>query len=71
LVDILRADSSRTALLASREDEHRATTAAALLLGASVASLLGVGYAPILAGRHTGPLQVLLIGIAVLTIVAS
>ena len=42
-----------------------------LVLGASVASLLGVGYALILAGRHTGPLQVLLIGIAVLTIVAS
>ena len=42
-----------------------------LLLGASVASLLGVGFALILAGRHSGPLQVLLIGVAVLTVVLS
>jgi uncharacterized membrane protein len=68
---IVRSDSSRTAQLVSREDPHQASTAAVLLVGASVASLLGVGYALILAGRHSGPLQVLLIGVAVLTVVLS
>ena len=42
-----------------------------LLLGASVASLVGVGFALVLAGRHSGPLQVLLVGVAVLTVVLS
>ena len=55
---------------AKREDETRGS-ATVLLLGASVASLLGVGFALILAGRHSGPLQVLLVGIAVLTVVLS
>jgi uncharacterized membrane protein len=53
-----------------REDENRGS-ATALLLGASVASLLGVGFALTLAGRESGALQVLLIGFAVLTIVVS
>lgn len=47
------------------------TSATALLLGASVASLLGVGFALTLAGRASGTLQVLLIGFAVLTVVLS
>ncbi len=42
-----------------------------LLVGASVASLLGVGFALGLAGRRGGPLRVLLIGVAVLTVVLS
>jgi len=67
---ILRADSSRAAQLAAREDETEGT-ARALLLGVSVASLLGVGYALILAGRHSGPGRVLLIGGAVLTVMLS
>ena len=67
---IVRADSSLAAQLAKREDETRGS-ATVLLLGASVASLLGVGFALILAGRHSGPLQVLLIGVAVLTVVLS
>jgi uncharacterized membrane protein len=67
---IIRADSSSAAQLAKREDESRGS-ATVLLVGASVASLLGVGFAIVLAGRHSGPLQVLLIGVAVLTVVVS
>jgi len=67
---IVRADSSHAAQLAKREDESRGS-ATVLLLGASVASLLGVGFALILAGRHSGPVRVLLIGVAVLTVVLS
>jgi uncharacterized membrane protein len=67
---ILRADGARTAQLAMREDETRGS-ATVLLLGASVASLLGVGLALHLAGRESGSLRVLLIGVAVLTVVVS
>jgi len=41
---IIRADSARAAQLASREDQTEGS-ARTLLLGASVASLLGAGYA--------------------------
>jgi uncharacterized membrane protein len=67
---IIRADGAHAAQLATREDETRAS-AAVLLVGASVASLLGVGFALDLAGRQGGPLRVLLIGVAVLTVVLS
>jgi uncharacterized membrane protein len=67
---ILRADSSRVAQLAAREDDTEGS-ARALLVGASVASLLGVGYALHLAGRESGALRVLLISAAVLTVVLS
>jgi uncharacterized membrane protein len=67
---ILRADGPHVAQLATREDETRGT-AAVLLLGASLASLLGVIFALDLAGREAGPLRVLLIGDAVLTVVLS
>jgi uncharacterized membrane protein len=67
---ILWADAARTAQLAMREDETRGS-ATVLLLGASVASLLGVGLALHLAGRESGSLRVLLIGVAVLTVVVS
>ena len=67
---ILRADAAHAAQLATREDETRGS-ATALLLGASVASLLGVGLALHLAGRESGSLRVLLIGVAVLTVVVS
>ena len=40
-----------------------------LLVGASVASLLGVGFALSLAGQESGPQRLLLIGVAVLTVV--
>ena len=42
-----------------------------LLVGASVASLLGAGYALHLAGRENGASRVLLIGVAVLTVMLS
>jgi uncharacterized membrane protein len=67
---LLRADGAHAAQLATREDETRGT-AAVLLVGASVASLLGVGFALDLAGRQGGPLRVLHIGVAVLTVVLS
>ena len=65
-----RADAAHAAQLATREDETRGT-AAVLLVGASVASLVGVGLALELAGRQGGPVRVLLIGVAVLTVVLS
>jgi uncharacterized membrane protein len=67
---ILRADGAHAAQLATREDETRGS-AAVLVVGASVASLLGVGFTLGLAGHQGGPLRVLLIGVAVLTVVLS
>jgi uncharacterized membrane protein len=67
---IIRADSSLAPQLAAREDETEDSTRA-LLVGASVASLLGAGYALHLAGQHSGAPRVLLIGAAVLTVVLS
>ena len=67
---IIRADSSLAPQLAAREDETEGS-ARALLVGASVASLLGAGYVLHLAGRHSGTLRMLLIGVAVLTVVLS
>ena len=67
---IIRANSSHAAQLATREDETRGS-ATVLLLAASVASLLGVGFALLLAGQESGPLKVLLVAFAVLTVVLS
>jgi uncharacterized membrane protein len=67
---VLGADAAHTAQLAMDEDETRGT-AAVLLLGASVASLLGVVLTLDLAGRESGPLRVLLISFAVLTVLVS
>ena len=67
---IIRADSSLAPQLAAREDETEGS-ARALLVGASVASLLGAGYALHLAGRESGAPRGLLIGVAVLTVVLS
>ena len=61
---------SRTEQLATREDPTRAS-ATILLVGASVACLLGVGFALSHAGRESGLLRGLLIGLAVLTVVLS
>lgn len=65
-----RADGAQTRHLAAREDDTRGS-AAFLLLGASAASLLGVGFVLRVAGRHTGAHRNLLIGLAVLTVVLS
>jgi uncharacterized membrane protein len=67
---IIRADCSRAPQLAAREDQTEGS-ARGLLVGASVASLLGAGYALHLAGRESGASRVLLIGVAVLTVVLS
>jgi hypothetical protein len=50
---IARADSAHTEQLATREDQTRAS-ATLILVVASVVSLLGVGFALILAGHHAG-----------------
>ena len=67
---IARATGAHVEQLARREDVTRAT-AAALLLGASAASLLGVGFALSLAGRTSDPQRTVLIAVAVLTVVLS
>ena len=67
---IVGADSARAAQLAAREDQTEGS-ARALLVGASVASLLGAGYALHLAGQHSDLQRVLLTGVAVLTVVLS
>ena len=67
---IIRADSSRAPQLAAREDQTEGS-ARVLLVGASVASLLGAGYALHLAGQKGGAPRMLLIGAAVLTVVLS
>jgi uncharacterized membrane protein len=67
---IFRADGFHTEQLATRQDETRGS-ATVLLLGACVASLLGVGVALGLAGRTGGAMRLLLIGLGVLTVVLS
>jgi uncharacterized membrane protein len=67
---ILRAEGARAAELASREDDTK-NTARTLLVSASIASLLGAGYALHLAGQHSGLLRLELISLAVLTVVLS
>jgi uncharacterized membrane protein len=67
---VVRADGSDVERFATREDETRGS-ATVLLVGASVASLLGVGFALRLAGQHGGSPRVLLIGVAVLTVMLS
>lgn len=64
---VARADGARTHLLATREDPTRATSTL-LLVGASVASLAGAGFALHQAGHESGPLRALLIGLGVLTV---
>jgi uncharacterized membrane protein len=67
---VIAADGSQVEQLAGREDETRAS-AAVLLIGASVASLVGVALALDLAGREAGWQRQTLIGIAVLTVTLS
>jgi uncharacterized membrane protein len=67
---IVRADSELTRRLATREDETR-QTAAALVLGASMASLLAVAYALAAAGDQEGFERAAYITGALLTVVLS
>jgi uncharacterized membrane protein len=67
---IVRADGVHTERLATREDATGGN-AAVLVVGASVASLLGVGFTLGLAGRVNGSLRVLLIALAMVTVMLS
>jgi uncharacterized membrane protein len=67
---IIRANGMATKMLAQREDPGR-LTARLLLVGASLASLVGVGSLLYMAGRRAGAGQLLLVGLAVLTVVLS
>lgn len=67
---IIRAEGAQAAQLAGREDETK-DSARALLVSASIASLLGAGYALHLAGQHKGLQRLPLICLAVLTVVLS
>jgi uncharacterized membrane protein len=67
---IVRADGPLTQRLATREDTTRPVSDA-LLIAASVASLLGVGFALHVAGTQSGSQQILLIGLAVATVALS
>jgi uncharacterized membrane protein len=67
---ILRADGERTRKLATREDETR-QTAAAIVLGSSMASLLAVAYALKVAGGKQGFDRGAYIAGALLTVVLS
>ena len=67
---INRADGTLAERLATREDPTRASSTA-LLIGASLASLLGVGFALRLAGHEPGGSQAVLVGVAVVTVALS
>jgi uncharacterized membrane protein len=67
---VARADGPRTGDLATSEDETRGT-AGLLLVGASLVSLLAVGFALGQAGRESGGSRVAHIAIATLTVVLS
>ena len=67
---LIRADSSHTAQIAAREDQTKGS-ARLLLVGVSVASLVGAGYALHLAGQQRGAQLVLLVVAAVLTVMLS
>jgi uncharacterized membrane protein len=67
---ILRADGAATKSVAEREDPGRFVTRT-VLLGACVASLVGVGTVLALAGRSSGSRQIALIFIAFATVVLS
>jgi len=67
---ILRADAERTRELAMREDESR-QTAAFIVLGSSMASLLAVAYALAAAGSREGGERAAYIVASLLTVVLS
>jgi uncharacterized membrane protein len=69
-VTVWHLDSEETARLAVREDPARALTDL-LLVGASVASLVGVGFVIVAGGNSSGVGKGLLVGLAVLTVGVS
>lgn len=69
-VSIARMNSPDTASHATRDDDSR-TEADLLLLGASVASLVGVGFVLVKASHGTGGARPALIGLALLSVSLS
>ncbi len=69
-INIGRMGSAETADHATREDDSR-TEADLLLLGACVASLVGVGFVLLTASHATGGVRPLLIGVALLSVTLS
>jgi len=67
---ILRADSVQTNRLATREDDTR-TVAILLLLAVCVASLVGGGFAIVLASRETGRMRLILLALTAGTVLLS
>jgi uncharacterized membrane protein len=63
-------DAAATASLATRQDDSRAA-ADAVLVAASLASLVGVGIGLVEASRHRGVAQAVITALAVLTVVLS
>ena len=63
-------DSNATHALATREDDSRAS-ADIVLIAASVASLVGVGFGLLKAATLTGPYHAILLSVAVLSVVLS
>jgi uncharacterized membrane protein len=63
-------DSATTEALATREDDSR-TSADLVLIAASVASLVGVGFALLKAAAETGPAHVIILAVAVVSVVFS
>jgi uncharacterized membrane protein len=63
-------DSAATEALATREDDSR-TAADLVLIAASIASLVGVGFALLKAAAESGPPHVLIIALAVVSVVLS
>lgn len=63
-------DSVATEALATREDDSR-TSADIVLIAASVASLVGVGFALLKAAAETGTAHVIIIAVAVVSVVLS
>jgi uncharacterized membrane protein len=69
-ITIWNRDATQTARLSVREEPARAL-ADLLLVGASVASLVGVGFVIVAGGNSKGLGKGLLVGLAILTVVVS
>lgn len=70
LGSVLPLDGAATAAMATREDNSRLVTDV-LLLTASVASLVGVGFALVKSNSEEGAAGALMTGVAVLTVILS
>ena len=67
---VRRKDSAETEALSTREDDSR-TAADLVLIAASIASLVGVGFALLKAAAEAGPAHVIIVAVAVVSVVLS